>query len=122
MSFGRPSQASDSAWRRAVGKLDEILLQWIDAEGVLDFERRQPAVGPIGLDEKLPILAEEAGSYAVIVEGHIAEIAEHRFVGRMLHGKLMLRAAPELRLRPVAAGTGLAADEGGCRSARHVPG
>ena len=33
----------------------------------------------------------------------------------MLHGELMLRAVPELRFRPVAAGAGLAADEGGCR-------
>ena len=106
----------------AVGKLDQILLQWLDAERVLDLKRHQPAVGPVGLDEKLPILAEEAGSHAVIVEGRIAEIAEHRFVVRMLHGKLVLRAVPELRLRPVTAGAGLAADEGGRRSARHVPG
>ena len=73
------------------------------------------AVGSIGLDEKLSILAEEAGSHAIMVDHRIAEIAEHRFVVGMLHGELVLRAAPELRLRPVAASTGLAADEGGCR-------
>ena len=80
----------------AVGKLDQILLQRLDAERVLDLKRRQLAVGPIGLDEKLPILAEEAGSHAVMVDSRIAEIAEHRFVVRMLHGKLVLRAVPEL--------------------------
>ena len=78
----------------SVGKLDQILLQWLDAERVLDFKRRQPAVGPVGFDEKLPILAEEAGSHAVMVDSRIAEIAEHRFVVCMLHGKLVLRAAP----------------------------
>src|SRR5207342_2091421 len=57
-----------------IGKLDQILLQWLDAERVLDLKRRQPAVGPIGLDEKLSILAEEAGSHAVMVDNRIAEI------------------------------------------------
>ena len=66
----------------AVGKLDQILLQWLDAERVLDFKRRQPAVGPIGLDEKLPILAEEARIARRNGRSRIAEIAEHRFVAR----------------------------------------
>ena len=66
----------------AVGKLDQILLQRIDAERVLDLKRGELAVGPIGLDEELSILAEEARSHAVMIEARIVEIAEHRFVGR----------------------------------------
>ena len=81
----------------AVGKLDQILLQRLDAEGVLDFERGEVAVGPVGLDEKLSVLAEEARMHAVMVEARTGEIAEHRFVVCVLHGELMLRAVPKLR-------------------------
>ena len=106
----------------AVGELDQILLQRIDPERVFDFERGELAVGAVGLDQEFSVLAEEAGMHAVIIEARIVEIAEHRLVGGMLHGKLVLRAAPKLRFGAVAAGAGLAADEGGRRSARHVPG
>ena len=64
----------------AVGKLDQILLQRIDAERVLHLERGKLAVGPVGLDQKLAVLAEEAGAHAVIVETRVGEIAEHRLV------------------------------------------
>ena len=106
----------------AVGKLDEILLQRLDAEGVLDFKRGEVAVGPVGLDEKLSVPAKEARMHAVIVEARTGEIAQHRFVACVLHGEPMLRAVPKLRFALMAAGAGLAADEGGRRSARHVPG
>jgi hypothetical protein len=49
-----------------------------------------------------------------MVDNRIAEIAEHRFAVGMLHGQLVLRAAPKLGLGPVTAGAGLAADERGC--------
>ena len=39
----------------AVRKFDEILLQRIDAEGVFHLERRELAVRPVGLDEKLAL-------------------------------------------------------------------
>ena len=38
----------------AVGKLDQILLQRVEAEGVLDLEGGGLAVWPVGLDEELP--------------------------------------------------------------------
>jgi hypothetical protein len=100
----------------AVRKFDEILLQRLDAEGVFHLERGELAVGVVGLDEEFPGLAEEAGVHAVMVKARVAEIAEHRLVGRMLHGELVLRCAPQLRFRPVTAGAALAADEGGCRN------
>jgi hypothetical protein len=50
---------------------------------------------------------------AVILEHRIVEVAQHRFVGRVVHGELVLRAAPQLRFRLMADGAGLAADE--CR-------
>src|SRR6476660_2908161 len=49
------------------------------------------AVGPVGLDLEFPILAKEAGMHAVIVEARIGEIAQHRLLGGVLHGELVLR-------------------------------
>src|SRR6202022_1921714 len=95
-----------------VGKLDEILLQRIDPEGVFHFERGELAVGTISLDQKFSVPAEEARMHAVIIEARIAEIAQHRFVGRVIHGLLMLRPTPKLCLRLMAAGAALAAYEG----------
>ena len=112
----RPAVPGDrQRLQAAIGKLDQVLLQRIEAEGVLDLERGELAVGAVGLDEELAVLAEEARAHAVIVEARVVEIAEHRFLGRVVHRVLVLRGAPQLRLRPVAAGAGLAADEcGGC--------
>jgi len=61
----------------AVRKFDEILLQRIDAEGVLHLERGEFAVRAVGLDKKFPVLAEEAGLHAVIIEASLVKIAEH---------------------------------------------
>ena len=44
----------------AIGKLHEILLQRIEAERVLHLEGGEFAVGAIGLDEELAVLAEKA--------------------------------------------------------------
>ena len=96
----------------AVGKLDEILLQRIEAERVLDLERGELAVRPVGLDQVLAVLAEKARAHAVMVERRIGEVAEHRLVGGVVHRVPVLRRAPQLRLRLMAAGAGLAADEG----------
>ena len=81
----------------AVGEFDEILLQRVDTERVLDLEGGELAVRPVGLDEKLSVLAEEARTHAVIVEARVVEIAEHRLVGRVLHREVVLRGAPLLR-------------------------
>jgi hypothetical protein len=97
----------------SVRELDEILLQRIDPEGVFHVERGELTVGAICLDKKFPALAKEAGVHPVIIESRIVEIADHRCVGCVLHRKLVLRVAPELRFRGMALGTRLAADE--CR-------
>ena len=96
----------------AVGEFDEILLQRIEAEGVFHLEGRELAVRPVGLDEELAVLAEEARLHAVIVEARVGEVAEHRGVGRMSHGVAVLGRVPQRRLAAMAAGAGLAADEG----------
>src|SRR5262249_53092589 len=105
-----------------VGELDQVLLQGIHTEDVLHLKGGELAVGAVGFDQKFPVLAEETGTHAVMVEARVVEIAEHGLVGRVLHGALMLRCAPELRLRLVAADAALATDKSGRRSARRVPG
>src|SRR5262249_34148205 len=95
----------------SVREFDEILLQWIDPQGVFHLERGELGVRPVGLDEEFPALAEEAGMYAVIIKARAGEIAQHRCLGRVLHGEFVLRAVPELRLRRMALRAGVAADE-----------
>src|SRR5262249_54305116 len=113
----RPAVPGDrQRLQAAVGKLDQVLLQRVDAESVFHLERGEPAVGPIGLDQKFPVLAEEAGMQAVVIEARVVEIAEHRLVGRVIHRQLVLRRAPERRLRLMTLCASLAADECGRRS------
>src|SRR6187401_3264355 len=61
----------------AVRKLDQILLQRIDAESVLHLESGELSVWSIRLDKILAILTEETRADAVIVERRVAEVAEH---------------------------------------------
>ena len=85
-----------------VGKLDEILLQGIEAEGVFHLEGGELAVRAVGLDHELVAIAEEARVHAEIVEARIVEIAEHRVRGGMRHGMRVLRPVPELRFPAMA--------------------
>ena len=85
-----------------VGKLDEILLQGIEAEGVFHLEGGELAVRAVGLDHELVAVAEEARVHAEIVEARIVEIAEHGVLARMRHGMRVLRPVPELRLPAMA--------------------
>jgi hypothetical protein len=66
------------------------LLQWINAECVFDLECGELAVGAVGLDQEFPVLAEEAGARAVMIEARAIEVAGHRLVGCMLHGELVV--------------------------------
>src|SRR4029434_2239387 len=43
----------------SIGKLNQVLLKRIDAEGKFHLEGRQLAVRSVGLDEALSVLAEE---------------------------------------------------------------
>src|SRR5262249_37859636 len=94
-----------------IGKLDQILLERIDAEGVFDLENAERAIRPVGLNEEFSVLAEEARAHIVIVETRVGKIAKNSFVVGMGHRVAMLRAAPETCFRLVAASAGLAADK-----------
>ena len=44
----------------AIGELDQILLEWIDAKRVLDLESGELSVGAVRFDLKLSVVTEEA--------------------------------------------------------------
>jgi hypothetical protein len=52
----------------AVGQLDQVLLQRVDAEGIAHFIVVQLAVRPVGADEELPIALAERRSDAGVAE------------------------------------------------------
>src|SRR5262245_25026405 len=51
----------------AIGKLNQILLQRIDAEGEFHLEIRKLAVGAVRLHEELTVLAKKARLHAEVV-------------------------------------------------------
>jgi len=73
-----------------VGELDEILLKWLDTEGVFDLEVCEPSIWAIGPDEKPSVLLEEAARRAGIAELGAAEIASDASVARFRHRSLVL--------------------------------
>ena len=95
----------------SIGEFDQVLLQRIDAERVFHLERGKLAVGAVGLDQKLPVLAKKARLHPVIVKGCIGEVTQDRFIGCVVHRVLVLRSAPQVSFRPVAARTCFAADK-----------
>src|SRR5271157_3868884 len=94
----------------AVGKFDQIWLEGKNAEGVFDLELGELSVRPVGLDHELAVAAEEARLDPVMVESRAGKVTQHRLFRRMVHGELVVRAAPEFCLVLMAGGAGLAAD------------
>jgi hypothetical protein len=70
------------------------MLERIKTECVFDFECGELAVGTIGLDKEFSILAKKARRHAMIVKARVLKIAEHRLFGSVLHGEIVLGAAP----------------------------
>ena len=96
----------------AIREFNQILLQWINAEGVFNLEGQKLAVGAVGLDEEFVVLFEKARLDAEIVETGIIEIAEHGSGRSVLHGVLMLGLLPQRGFSLVAPCAGLATDKG----------
>ncbi|MCZ7566621.1 MAG: hypothetical protein M5U08_24755 [Burkholderiales bacterium] len=95
----------------SVGKLDQVLLQWMDAVCVLDLEVGQLPVGSVGAHEKSAVAPEERRLDTGVAEPGAIEIAEHRGFGGVLHRTLVLRAVPgPIRFRMARLALG-AADE-----------
>ena len=100
------------------GKLDQVLLQRVDAERVLDLEIGELAIGAVGAYEVLAVAPEERRRHAAIREGRAIEAAEDRGIGCVLHRLCVLRGLPCVGLGTMALGAGRLADVRGGRQ-RH---
>src|SRR6185369_1059230 len=104
LAFGTCVPGEGQGLHAAIGKLNEILLKGIDAEGVFHFEGGEFAVSAVGFDEKLSVVAKEARTAPVVVEGRIGEITKHGLLRCMIHRMLVLRGMPKLRFGLMTAG------------------
>jgi hypothetical protein len=68
----------------------------------------------VNVHEIFPVLAEEAGMHAVIIEAGIIEIAKNRFIGCVLHCQFALRVLPKGCFCLMTAHAGFAANESRC--------
>jgi hypothetical protein len=75
-------------------KLDQILLQGINTEGVFDRIVLKLAVGAVGAHHEFAVLAVEVGDDAKLLELRIVKVAERRILGRLLHCQVMMGAGP----------------------------
>lgn len=80
--------------KSATGKLDQVLLEWRDAEGVLDLVVTWPSIRPLGIDEKFRLALEETRGYAQVGEARLVEIAQHRPLIRFLHSQIVVGTLP----------------------------
>ena len=106
----------------AARKLDQVLLQRIDAEGVADPEVLQRAVRAVGPDLECLAVTKEAGLDARAREHGAIEVARDRGRRGVSHRNRVLRALPGRIFSVMAAGAGRAAHVGGRRCAhRRLP-
>ena len=92
-------------WQRldlAAGKLNHVLLQWLNAEGIGNGEFPEFTVRIIGLDKMLPVAHVKRTSPAEILEFDTRKVTEHRFNCRVLHRQCMVRTLPCVEFSPVA--------------------
>ena len=105
----RPAVPGDAqGLQPSARQLEQVLLQRIDAEGVLDRIVAQRAVRPVGAHHEPGAITVETAAHAA--EGHldVGEVAQHRPLGRHLHRAVVVRAAPGGMLGGVALGAGAA--------------
>ncbi len=60
-----------------IGEFDQVLLKRVHAKSVFHLISCKLSVGPICLDEKFPVLAEEPGLNIEILKARVFKIAEH---------------------------------------------
>ena len=101
------------------GKLDQVLLQRLDPEGVGDPVVAQGAVWTVRPHEVLPVAREEGRGHAVLGEARVAEVPQNGLAVGRLHGQGVVGDLPQLVLLAMAPRARLAADVGGGRRRRH---
>ena len=95
-----PERLEPAAWQ-----LDQILLEWRDAECIADLEIRELSIRPVGADPEFAVLLEERALDAVLGEGSAVKVSENGLLSRLLHGSLMLGCIPIGMLSGMALGT-----------------
>ena len=111
LATGVPSRCQ--ALQTPAGELNQVLLQWSYTERVADLEISRFAVRPLGVDEELAVLLEEAGGLVKVSEGGVVEVPEHGILAGVLHGEIVVGAAPVVELLLMAFRASLVGNEGG---------
>ena len=85
---------------------DQVLLQGLEAEGVLDLEVRGLSVSPFDVHEEFVAALEETRGDAPVGEGRVLEIPPDRLFRGQGHGFRVMRVPPLPRLFLMAAEAG----------------
>ncbi|MNF84825.1 hypothetical protein D3C84_672050 [compost metagenome] len=112
--LGIPSHAQ--RLQATFADLDQVLLQWRDAEGVDHLEVSVAAVGPGGVDPETVVLAKEPRGLFFTLERAVVEVGQNGPGIGHLHRQLVVGALPVLDLFTVTTLALLFVDQGGRRS------
>jgi hypothetical protein len=105
--LARPRVPGDAeGLHTAAREADQVLLQRVDAERVGDLVVPKRAVRTVRAHEEPPVAPEEPGGDPGVREGRVLEVGEHAGVVGDLHGEVVVRASPGLRLSRMALRTG----------------
>ena len=97
----------------AAGKRHQVLLKGKNAERVGNLKCCDSAIGSLGINEKPIVFFEKPAGYLIVwvfVVG-IVEITQHGFFGGLVHGKIVMRILPFLKIYLMAACTLFTADK-----------
>jgi hypothetical protein len=84
--------------KSTAGQLEQVLLQRIEAEGVLYSEIGPLAIRAVGIDPVAAIALEKSGFGLAMRKADAGEVAQHIRRVRLLHRAIMMRAGPRLVL------------------------
>jgi len=99
-AHGVPGEAQ--TLKPAAGKGHEILLERFVAEGVGDLEVAHLTARALGVDIEPAIPSEETAGDPKMLELHVREVAEHRLLGGLGHGEIVIGSEPAFGGRLVA--------------------
>jgi hypothetical protein len=97
----------------AAGKRHKVLLQREYPKGVGEFKIPQLTIRRVGMNVKCAVLFIERGSYAILGEAGVVEIAEDRLLTGWLHCEGVMGITPFFRLLGMAPSTRHFADISG---------
>lgn len=84
------------------GQREQILLQRVDAKGVVNFKILQVPVGAIGIHKVFSITHKKARLHLLVTETGLIEIAQYGLIIRQRHSLRMVGFFPVFNLLGVA--------------------